>query len=51
MTRGGLPAAWIEWRWDTCWHLACDTSDRVSSAKLASAALVAISAAQRVLRA
>src|SRR5512132_3080427 len=29
LTRGGLPAAWIEWRWDPCWHTACDRTGRV----------------------
>jgi Iap family predicted aminopeptidase len=50
MTRGGLPAGWIQWRWDSCWHLSCDRSDRVSSAKLGAAARVAVLAAQPVLR-
>ena len=42
MTRGGLPAAWITWRWDTCWHSSCDRADRVETAKLAAAAQLAL---------
>jgi Iap family predicted aminopeptidase len=51
MTRGGLPAAWIEWRWDTCWHRACDTADRVSAAKMAAAANVSVAAVRAELAA
>ena len=42
LTRGGLPAAWIEWRWDTCWHRACDTAHRLDTRKLEVAARLAI---------
>lgn len=34
LSRGGLPAAWLQWREDACWHRACDRAARVSSAKL-----------------
>ena len=34
LTRGGVPAAWIEWRWDPCWHSACDRVGRLETAKL-----------------
>ncbi|MDQ3778413.1 MAG: M28 family metallopeptidase, partial [Actinomycetota bacterium] len=47
LTRGGLPAAWITWRWDTCWHRACDTADRVSARKLAAAAHLTLAAVRR----
>jgi hypothetical protein len=47
MTRGGLPAAWIQWRWDRCWHTACDTADRIVPAKVAVAARVALVTARR----
>lgn len=50
LTRGGLPAAWIQWRWDTCWHLACDRVERVDAAKLAVSARVALAAARVALR-
>jgi Zn-dependent M28 family amino/carboxypeptidase len=36
-TRGGIPAAWVEWRWDPCWHTACDRTGRVRPAKLSAA--------------
>jgi Peptidase family M28 len=49
MTRGGLPAAWIEWRWDRCWHTACDTADRIVPAKVAAAARLALRAARRAV--
>jgi Peptidase family M28 len=34
LTRGGLPAAWITWRWDPCWHQPCDQIDRIKKWKL-----------------
>lgn len=37
LTRGGVPAAWIEWRWDPCWHSACDRVGRLDTAKLSAA--------------
>jgi aminopeptidase S len=37
LTRGGVPAAWIEWRWDYCWHKACDRVGRLDAAKLSAA--------------
>jgi Zn-dependent M28 family amino/carboxypeptidase len=49
-TRAGVPAAWIEWRWDRCWHTACDTANRVKTWKLAAAARLAIAAAQAALQ-
>lgn len=49
MTRGGLPAAWITWRWDTCWHAPCDTVDRISAAKVAAAAQLTLRAVRAAL--
>jgi Peptidase family M28 len=49
MTRGGLPATWIQWRWDTCWHTPCDTADRLVPAKVASAARLALATVRRVV--
>jgi aminopeptidase S len=43
-TRGGIPAAWVEWRWDPCWHTACDRTGRVSPVKLAAAIRLAVAA-------
>ena len=44
LTRGGVPAAWIEWRWDPCWHTACDRVGRVDPAKLAAAIRLTVNA-------
>ena len=44
LTRAGIPAAWIEWREDPCWHAACDTADRVKPWKLGAAARLALAA-------
>jgi hypothetical protein len=46
LTRAGIPAAWIEWRWDTCWHRACDQPQRLSVSKLAVAARLALETAR-----
>jgi hypothetical protein len=48
LTRGGIPAAWIEWRWDTCWHRPCDTVDRLKPRKLRKAGRVVLTAARAV---
>ncbi len=44
LTRAGIPAAWIEWRQDPCWHTACYTADRVKPWKLGAAARLALAA-------
>jgi hypothetical protein len=44
LTRGGVRAAWIEWRWDPCWHTACDRARRVEPAKLAAAIRLTVNA-------
>ena len=49
MTRGGLPAAWIEWRWDECWHEPCDRAHRVTAWKVRDAARLAAASARAVL--
>lgn len=45
LSRGGVPAAWIEWRWDTCWHSPCDRLERVQASKLRRAGRLALSTA------
>jgi aminopeptidase YwaD len=50
MTRGGIPAALLTWRWDSCWHEPCDRPHRISARKLARAARVAIAAVRTVAR-
>jgi len=47
-TRGGIPAAWVEWRWDPCWHSACDRAGRVRPDKLAAAIRLAVAAVRSV---
>jgi hypothetical protein len=49
LTRGGVPAAWIEWRWDECWHQPCDRISRVRPWKLRQAGRVIRDAALRVV--
>jgi hypothetical protein len=44
LTRAGVPAAWIQWREDACWHRSCDRADRVVPAKLRAAAAVTLAA-------
>jgi Peptidase family M28 len=45
----GVPATWIEWRWDVCWHQPCDQIDRLRPWKLWQAGRVVREAALRVL--
>lgn len=49
LTRGGVPAAWIEWRWDHCWHMPCDRVHRLSPWRLSRAGRVVLEAARRVV--
>ncbi len=50
LTRGGVPAAWIQWRWDPCWHRACDVASRVQAWKVAGAAKLTLLSARAALR-
>jgi len=50
LTRGGIPAAWIEWRWDTCWHQPCDRIGRVRPDRLRAAGRVVLGAARAVVQ-
>jgi aminopeptidase S len=50
LTRGGVPAAWIEWRWDPCWHSACDRVGRLDTAKLSAAIRLTASAVRTATR-
>jgi Zn-dependent M28 family amino/carboxypeptidase len=49
-TRGGIPAAWIEWWWDPCWHRACDRPDRLVPKKLAAVERLAAAAVTAAVR-
>jgi hypothetical protein len=50
LTRNGLPAAWLEWRTDACWHEPCDVARRVDARKLEAAFRVALRAAFLALK-
>jgi hypothetical protein len=49
-TYAGVPAAWLEWRWDPCWHDPCDQIHRLSPAKMRRAGIVVRNTAGRILR-
>jgi hypothetical protein len=49
LTRAGIPAAWIQSRWDTCWHEACDRAHRLETSKLAVAARLALESVRVIL--
>jgi hypothetical protein len=49
-TYAGVPAAWLEWRWDPCWHEPCDQIHRLRPSRLRAAGIVVWSAASRILR-
>jgi len=49
LTRGGVPAAWVEWRWDSCWHQPCDRIHRLKPFRLRAAGRVVRNAALSVL--
>ena len=50
LTRGGLPAAWVEWRDDRCWHAPCDVARRVNPRRLQAAYDVVLRASLAALR-
>jgi aminopeptidase YwaD len=50
LTRNGLPAAWLEWRTDACWHESCDVAGRVDARKLEAAFRVVLDAAFLALK-
>ena len=50
LTRAGLPAAWVQWRPDACWHEPCDRAGRVDSGKLAAAGRHALRALTQALK-
>jgi aminopeptidase YwaD len=50
LTRAGVPAAWVQWREDACWHRSCDVVSRVRPRKLEAAYALVRRAAQAALR-
>ena len=49
MSRGGLPAALLTWRWDSCWHERCDRASRVSAARMVAAARLTVASLRTAL--
>ena len=49
LTRAGIPAAWLQWREDRCWHGSCDTVARVRVANLQAAYDATFAAAKAAL--
>jgi len=49
LTRGGLPAAWVQWRDDRCWHAPCDVARRVNPRRLQAAYELVLRAAEAAL--
>ena len=49
LTRAGVPASLVTWRWDRCWHSACDRARRVSARKMIAAARLAVAGVRAVL--
>ncbi len=48
-TRGGMPAAWVQWRDDRCWHAPCDVARRVNPRRLQAAYALVLRAAEVAL--
>jgi hypothetical protein len=49
LTRGGLPAAWVQWRDDRCWHAPCDVARRVNPRRMQAAYALVLRAAEAAL--
>jgi aminopeptidase YwaD len=49
LTRAGVPAAWVQWREDPCWHRPCDVVSRVRWRKLEAAYVLVLRAAERAI--
>jgi hypothetical protein len=45
----GVPAAWVQWRWDPCWHEPCDRTSRLRAPKLGAAGHIVRRAALNAL--
>ncbi len=50
LTRAGMPASLLTWRWDSCWHERCDRPARVSASKLMAAARLTIASVRALPR-
>ena len=49
LSRAGVPAAWVQWREDACWHRSCDVVSRVRPRKLEAAYVLVLRAAAAAL--
>ncbi len=50
LTRAGMPAAWLQYRFDSaCWHRPCDTPDRLRPWKLGAAGRLALATVRAAL--
>ncbi len=49
LVNAGIPAAWVEWRWDPCWHEPCDRIHRLKPFRLRAAGRVVRNAAFNVV--
>jgi aminopeptidase YwaD len=50
LSRGGIPASLVTWRWDSCWHERCDRPARVSAAKMVAVARLTVASLRAALR-
>lgn len=50
LTRAGIPAAWVQWREDACWHRSCDRPNRVDARKLRAAYALVLRAVDEATR-
>jgi len=50
LTRAGIPATLLTYRWDACWHEACDRPGRLRPAKIGNAGRLAVAALRATLR-
>jgi hypothetical protein len=50
LTRAGIPATLLTYRWDACWHSACDRPSRLRRTKIGNAGRLAVAALRAALR-
>ena len=50
LTRAGIPAAWVQWREDACWHSPCDRPARIDARRLQRAYELVLRASEAALR-
>jgi aminopeptidase S len=50
LTRAGIPATLLTYRWDACWHEACDRPARLRRTKIGNAGRLTVAALRAALR-